>query len=165
MSKTKKELIDDLKSSVKLDPIVSGAKSQTWLNKKVKTALKGRLSSKPVAGRMYIFEYTPKLNYKQLPLYDRFPLIIALEVSNSRVLGLNLHYLPRKTRAKFFEQVLKSGVSTNIRKNSRININISVPKVLYKSYLPKGITSDLIEIDPTEWSTAVNLPTAQFIDR
>lgn len=166
MAKTKKDLLLELKETVKTDPVMSGAKSQSWLNNKVKKILNGSNKSKPLAGRMYIFEYSPKLNAKQLPLYDRFPLVIVLEVTSNKMVGINLHYIPRKQRIKLFEKILNSKVSANnIRKNTKININMKVPPQLIKAYIPKGIKGNLIEIDANEWVTAINLPTAQFIDR
>lgn len=165
MAKTKKEIIEELKQADKKQPVRFGGKSQRWLQGRVKNLVDGEHVQIPKAGRMYIYEYFPISDANKLPVYDRFPLIIALEVSPKLMLGVNLHYLPRKARTKFFIKVLNSGVSANVRRNSRIKLNLNIPSILFKNYLPNRIKGKIIEIPPEEWALAVALPTAQFIDR
>ncbi len=57
------------------------------------------------AGNMYFFGYNPK-NKTNLPFYDAFPLIVALEWKKGYVLGLNLHYLRHYNRAVFLNYLL-----------------------------------------------------------
>ena len=58
--------------------------------------------SAPLPGRMFMYFYDPK-HKKTLPYYDRFPLIFMVEKAERGFYGLNLHYLPHKQRAIFFD--------------------------------------------------------------
>ena len=56
-----------------------------------------RISPKAFIGRMYFYHYDPK--YKDvLPVYDKFPLVIPMEMYSDGFLGLNLHYLDPYSR-------------------------------------------------------------------
>ena len=61
-----------------------------------------RLTSRVMIGRMYHFFYDPK-HKKTLPYYDRFPLIFPFKSVRGGFLGINLHYLPLRLRAKLMD--------------------------------------------------------------
>ena len=69
-----------------------------------------KLRSRPLPGRMFMYFYDPK-HKKTLPYYDRFPLIFMVEKAEGGFYGLNLHYLPPKQRAIFFDRL--TDYSTN----------------------------------------------------
>ena len=60
--------------------------------------------ARPLTGRMFMYFYDPKTK-KEMPYYDRFPLIFMVEKAKGGFYGLNLHYLPPKLRAKFFDRI------------------------------------------------------------
>ena len=56
-------------------------------------------------GRLYCFFYDPKGKH-DLPYYDKFPMVIALEKYPDGFLGLNLHYLPYHYRVAFLTKLM-----------------------------------------------------------
>jgi len=56
---------------------------------------KVRQVNKFILGGLYCFYYNPK-GKTDLPYYDQFPMVLALERYNDGFLGLNFHYLPIK---------------------------------------------------------------------
>ena len=64
-----------------------------------------RVRSKAIWGHMFMFAYDPKLK-EQLPYYDRFPLVLALQPAPGGFLGLNLHYLRPDYRALFLDKLM-----------------------------------------------------------
>jgi hypothetical protein len=62
--------------------------------------------NKPLIGRMFMFLYDPK-GKETLPYYDRFPLILMVGPAKKGFYGLNLHYLPPRARAVFFDRLME----------------------------------------------------------
>lgn len=121
-------------------------------------------------GFMYHFYYDPKLK-KQLPYYDRFPLIIAIKRLPNGFHGLNLHYLPPMQRA-FLLTKLES-IASNKRWNETTKLNISYRilksyakfsefRPCFKRYLIDHVHSGFLFIPASHWDIAVFLPTARF---
>lgn len=153
-----------------------------WLSNKAKTAATmrrkiisttQRVSDYPMPGKMYFYFYDPK--YKAvLPIYDRFPLVLPIEPYNDGFLGLNLHYLAIPARKEllnglikyrnnsFMDERTKIKVSYDLLKNTKY-IGIASPAV--KRYLFSHVESPFVEIVPSEWDKAINLPVAQFVKR
>jgi hypothetical protein len=127
--------------------------------------------NKPLIGRMFMFLYDPK--YKEtLPYYDRFPLILMVGPAKKGFYGLNLHYLPPRQRAIFFDRLMdftnnkKYDESTRFRLsydllNSTAKLRAFAP--CFKHYLTEHVTSKTVEILPNEWEIALFLPTDSFI--
>ena len=67
-----------------------------------------------------MYFYDPK-HKETLPYYDRFPLIIMVGPAPRGFIGLNLHYLPLATRAKFLDALL--GTINNEKYSNKILIN------------------------------------------
>ena len=131
----------------------------------------GRVPNNARPGRMLMFRYDPKLK-SILPYYDKFPLVITLDVRREYMLGLNLHYLPPKQRNLLFSHLLGLVNDITLSDNARI---IATYKMLkgssklrwfkpcIKKYLPEHVKSKAAIIPPEYWTMAVNLPTEQFI--
>lgn len=127
--------------------------------------------NKPLIGRMFMFLYDPK--YKEtLPYYDRFPLILMVGPAKKGFYGLNLHYLPPRQRAIFFDRLMdftnnkKYDETTRFRLsydllNSTAKLRAFAP--CFKHYLTEHVTSKTVEILPNEWEIALFLPTDSFI--
>jgi hypothetical protein len=121
-------------------------------------------------GKMYMFFYKPKMRI-QLPYYDRFPLVIMLDVSKTGFLGLNLHYLPIDLRQKLYYNLLPRATTTEFGPRTRLKIDykyllgktvLRAYKPCVKQYLFKQITGRVAFVPPNEWGVAVHLPTAYF---
>jgi hypothetical protein len=135
---------------------------------------KGRYTKPQDSGRflmggMYFFAYDPKLK-RELPYYDRFPLVIPLKAESDGFLGLNLHYLPMRYRINFMKKLLPLALydGDDIR---RIQITYAMLaatsryrefRPCIKKYLYPHVTSRILKVEPYEWDTAIFLPVHQF---
>ena len=62
----------------------------------------GKQATRPFFGKMNMFIYAPKFA-KKLPYYDTFPLVLPLERYSDGFLGINLHYLHPRLRARLMD--------------------------------------------------------------
>lgn len=122
-------------------------------------------------GRMCMYFYDPKWK-EELPYYDRFPLVIPIEIYKDGFLGLNLHYLPPNRRA-----VLMDALYNRVYKNrhlderKRIMISYQIVKSVsrnrnylpcVKRYLYDHLRSRIYIVDPQDWNIALFLPTERW---
>jgi len=121
-------------------------------------------------GCLYFFYYDPK-GKADMPYYDRFPLVLALEKYPDGFLGLNLHYLPIRYRVAFIGKLLKYATMTpdNEIKRMRVTYDILVAsrrlkefRPCIKRYLSSHIQSKILAVAPNEWEVAIALPLQQF---
>ena len=121
-------------------------------------------------GKMYTFFYDPKLK-ATLPYYDRFPLVIVIGPKEKGFLGLNLHYLPLRLRAKLMNELYNTINNKKFDKTTKMNINYrflqSAIRFRYfapcvKHYLNNHVASNILNIQPTYWDMALMLPTENF---
>lgn len=134
-----------------------------------------KVKQKPLLGRMYMFKYDPKLK-RQLPYYDRFPLIVIADFpeTGDGFYGLNFHYLNPIQRINFFQTLYDSFSSTgeDLKENTRLKLSYNLLKSMtklkafkptFKRYLPKHIKSSAVEIPSPFWEVSIFLPTYKFI--
>jgi hypothetical protein len=132
-----------------------------------------RISASILVGKMFIFAYDAK--YKEvLPVWDRFPLVLPMEMYSDGFLGLNLHYLDPGTRLVLldrlhdfinndkYDNTTRFNMSYNLLKNSR---RYRMIEPCIKRYLYSHIVSSIIYIEPDSWETACFLPTEKFVYR
>ena len=156
--------------------------SQTWLMKKI-AELRNvaqiprgigvenfRKNKRFILGGLYHFYYDPK-GKDDLPYYDRFPLVLALEKYPDGFLGLNLHYLPIKYRVAFLDKLMDYAILNDENEPKRIRITYDILSAskrfkafrpCIKRYLNSHIKSKVITIQPNEWEVAIFLPTQLF---
>jgi hypothetical protein len=129
-----------------------------------------RMQARVLPGHMYMFTYDPKTK-ETLPYWDRFPLIFPYKRVPGGFMGLNLHYLPYRYRALLMDALsgLVSNQSYDETTKIRLSYNVLNQAAKYryfkpcvKHYLDKHVTSRFIYIYPTEWQTALFLPTERF---
>lgn len=122
------------------------------------------------AGKMYFFYYDPKLKV-QLPYYDKFPLVLPIEMYSDGFLGINFHYLPINLRVVLLDKLYdltnndKFDNSTRIQASYQILASASRYKEFrpcLKRYLAPHISSKIVEIEPAEWETAIFLNVQNF---
>ena len=122
-------------------------------------------------GRLYFFFYDPKWK-TDLPYYDIFPLVIPLERKQDGFLGLNFHYLPPLYRAAFMDKLMQFAITNEDNEPKRVRVTydiLSTTRSLrefrpcIKHYLNNHVKSKILTIHPTEWETALFLPTAVFV--
>jgi len=136
------------------------------LQSEAKSQAVGRVSM----GRMYFFAYDPKTK-KELPYYDRFPLIFPFKKAQGGFMGINLHYLPPRLRAKLMDALY--GLVTNKKYDETTRLNLSYRvlngaarfrffKPTVKRYLTSQVKSRFIEVNAEQWDMALFLPVEQF---
>ena len=115
--------------------------------------------SKPTTispGVMAAYFYDPKTK-QQMKYYDRFPLIMCVQMYNNGFLGLNFHYLPPMLRANLMDNLDKAKSL-----NWKALIKIKQIKPTVKRYLWSHISSKVVLIDDDEKNIALFLPTERF---
>ena len=101
-------------------------------------------------------------------------MIFVLELYQDGFLGLNLHYLPHRLRARLYNKLQVLRNTQNMNENTRLRLSYGVIKnaTKYHSALPlirhyktKYIRSRLLEVHPRDWEIALFLPAEQFKKR
>jgi hypothetical protein len=131
---------------------------------------KVRQVNKFILGGLYCFYYNPK-GKMDLPYYDQFPMVLALERYNDGFLGLNFHYLPIKYRVVFLDKLMNFAMMGDAGEIMRMRVTYDILtaskrlklfKPCIKRYLSSYIQSKLLTIQPNEWDIAALLPLQQF---
>jgi len=147
----------------------------------LKTAPKVQLTRVPQVGFMYHFFYDPKMK-KELPYYDRFPLIFPFKrgftrqraIEEGSFLGINLHYLPPQLRARLMDALYTISMDKTFDENTRIRISYEILnkaskfrffKPCVKRYLVNRVRSRFVKINADQWDTALFLPTERFVKK
>lgn len=161
---------DSAKALEKNSGAANNSKSMRWFKETISRSVRSKVASKLMPGRMYAYAYDAK-NKDTLDYWDKFPLIIALSTEGSYVLGLNLHYIPPRARVVFMERLLVFLSKKNF--SDRVKLNVSWDKVknmpgstkMIKLYLKSHMKTAPVEVPPTEWYNAINLPLQQFVSK
>mgnify|MGYP006278756025 CR=1 FL=1 len=131
-----------------------------------------RIAAKAFIGKMYLFNYDPK-GKNTLPIYDRFPLVIPMNLYSDGFLGLNLHYLDPYSRLVLldrlhdfinndkYDDTTKFKLSYDLLNQSRRYSRLI--QDCTKRYLIQHIMSSIIYIEPDNWETAIFLPTEKMV--
>ena len=127
-------------------------------------------------GRMYTFFYNAKTKDK-LPYWDRFPVVIILNLTQDGFTALNLHYIPPRYRVRFLYELYKyvildedDDLSTEemrmrIKMTYELLTGISKLKAYkpcFKRYLTTHVDGRALEITPNYWDSMAMLPLAQW---
>jgi hypothetical protein len=132
---------------------------------------KDRMSSRPLIGGMYMYEYLAKTRDK-LPYYDRLPLIFPFKTVKGGFYGLNMHYLPLPLRAQLMDALYETANNRKYDETTKLRINYQILskaakfeafKPCVKRYLTKQVQSKFMYVYPSEWDIALFLPTERFV--
>lgn len=130
----------------------------------------GHNRNKVVPGGMYMFHYDPK-HKDTLPFYDTFPVIFPIQPTEDGFIGLNLHYLHPRLRARLFDELYKYRSNDKMDKTTKLQISYSILKSTMKNklfepcikrYLSAHCRSSFLYIEPTQWNHAMMLPLQSF---
>ena len=137
-------------------------KSNSWFLEQTKSLLMSSL----------LRSKTPEQKHKEtLPYYDRLPLVLPFNTAKDGFLGLNLHYLPPKLRARLLTMLMEHKTNRTLTEKTRIaatwqtlNSSSKAPYVslCVKHYLTKHMKTGFKVIHPSDWANAVMLPTERF---
>jgi len=112
----------------------------------------------------------PKMK-KELPYYDRFPLVFPIEKAPNGFLGINMHYLPYILRAKLMDALYQLSTNDKFDATTRLDLSYQILKgasrfkpfkPTVKRYLTSHIRSRFLYIQPNEWDIALFLPVERF---
>jgi len=121
-------------------------------------------------GGLYFFYYDPKTK-ADLPYYDRFPLVLVLDIQKDGFLGLNLHYLPIRERIALLDKLMDFAVTDRNNDIQRMHLSYDILnasrrykefKPCLKKYLMNHVQSKILAVQPNEWEIAAWLPIQQF---
>ena len=176
-------LLDKFKSEMSSSRIVPRSKeARAWLADKIsRTRIPSnranvlndakRISAKTFIGRMYFFSYDAK--YKDvLPVWDKFPLVIPIEIYSDGFLGLNLHYLDPYSRLALLDRLQDFINNDKYDDTTRMNLSYDLLaksrryrafEPCVKRYLSTHIMSSIIYIEPESWETALFLPVQKMV--
>lgn len=120
-----------------------------------------------IRGGLYLFKYDPKWK-EELPYYDILPLVLALEISKDRFIGLNVHYLLPERRLELFAKLIRYAPRTskdvyylNVDYNTVKNIT-NIYKPCIKEYLYDHVRTKIVAINRSEWLQIPNVPLREF---
>ena len=167
-----------------MDKKYSPEELQAWLLEKAQSASDPNYARKLImsdershrdssmVGRMYFFKYDPK-GKGYLPKYDKFPLVIPLERRGNSFLGLNLHYLSGGSRSTMLALLMEFANNTKMDNSTRLLLSYNLMKTssaldslsqqCVKKYLFNHVRSKFIEIYPTEFNKAIQLPVENWV--
>lgn len=143
---------------------------ETRVNRQKLLSDSNRSSSTPTIGHMYCYSYNPK-HAKTLPYYDEFPLIFVVERFSGGFLGINLHYVPPRTRIILMEALTDIANNKKYDETTRLMLSyralkqlskFNVVKPCIKKYLFSQVRSKFVKIDANEWDLAIFLPVQKF---
>jgi hypothetical protein len=148
---------------------VTSVNVNQFMNKAKKERVVSNITPNQI-GQMFMFFYDAKLK-KELPYWDKVPLIFPIEIYGDGFLGINLHYLPPMYRAKLMDALYTSISNNKYDDTTRLQISYSIMKGVkkfrffkpcIKRYLNSHVQSKFVSISPTEWDMALMLPTERF---
>jgi len=165
-----------------LDDVVK--KSRSWFEQQVNILTKQGLTPNNVMagdskalvnkiqpGHLYMFVYDPKLK-KELPYYDRFPLVFPYARTPDGFMGLNMHYLPYALRIQLLDNLLIYRSNKRMDETTRLKYSWQVidgvsrfkgARPCIKQYLIGHVRTQFRKVDSSDWGTAMLLPVERFI--
>lgn len=181
MSKqTLKDVFD--RNQFNLDVI--SRKSRSWFDQEVLMMTKQQLTppkilqgkseqltAKVMPGFLYMFLYDPKLK-KELPYYDRFPLVFPFRKTPDGFIGLNMHYLPYQLRIQLLDRLMIYKSNSRMNEATRIKYSwqlidgvsrFAAAKPCVKQYLTGHVRSQFRKVNSSDWATAMLLPVERFV--
>ena len=133
-----------------------------------------RKARRYLEGRMYTFFYDAKTKDK-LPYWDRFPVVLILDLNQTGFTGLNFHYIPPKYRVRLLYELYKYIKLDDDTRDRKMKPHIRMRyemlrgltkmrffKPCFKRYLTTQIEGRALEITPDYWDVMAMLPLADW---
>lgn len=180
----KQATIKDVFEQNKYDLETAVKRSRSWFDRQVQELGKQNLTpakvlngnveqlrNKVIPGHLYMYVYDPKMK-KELPYYDRFPLVFPYAKTPDGFMGLNMHYLPYQLRIQLLDALLvfrnnaRMDETTKIKYSWQLIDGVSRYKAAQpciKQYLTGHVRSPFRQIVSDDWATAMLLPVERFV--
>lgn len=174
------KLLDKLSKKLTATGYAQGSYSASqWLRKeipKLGNVSRGALikdprgTTNPSLGNMFFFFYDAKLK-KELPYWDRFPVVLVIDLYDDGFLGLNFHYLPVRVRVALLDALLETANNDKMDQTTRMTATYSMLKGVaryeafapcIKRYLASHVQSQMLPIPANQWEMACMLPVEKF---
>jgi hypothetical protein len=135
-----------------------------------RTTEREKFKNKFLLGHCYLFYYDPK-HKDTLPYYDRVPLVFPIAKAKGGFLGINLHYLPLRLRAKLMDSLYTTINNEKFDETTKLKATYSILssaakfkefKPTIKHYLLDHVRSRFMHVSATEWDIALFLGVAKF---
>jgi hypothetical protein len=182
MSKTSPTL-QEIFDSNRYDLGEAAKRSRSWYSQQVSLLSKqgltpqkmmkadvGAMSASVIPGRLYMFFYDPKMK-KELPYYDRFPLVFPFSKVEGGFLGLNMHYLPYPLRVQLLDRLMVFANNTRMDQTTRLKYSwqmidgisrYAAAQPCVKHYLMDHVRSPFKQVFSKDWATAMLMPVERF---
>jgi len=127
---------------------------------------KSRNAVRKLRGQVLLFRYKP--SNSKIKFYDRYPVVIVLEITGNHIIGLNLHYVPPLDRIKLIlmmNALLFDQKEQNLQK-TRLKIFSLLNKKIFAKYMGTAVNKYTVKnivgkpklTNPKEWSYLAFLP-------
>jgi len=166
----------DLPTSIRksrglFDSQVTLMTKQNIIPHKVIGAVPEDLTTTLIPGNLYLYGYDPKMK-KELPYYDRFPLVFPFRKTQDGFIGLNMHYLPYHLRIALLDKLMVFRSNNRMDETTRLKyswatidgiskFNAAIPCV--KQYLTGHVKTQFRKVSSEDWVTAMMLPVERFV--
>ena len=131
-----------------------------------------KFATAPQIGKLYIASYSAKYALT-LEYWDKTPLFMPISYSEKgNIIGINFHYLPPKVRQSLLVQLMKYASNKKLDDTTKLRLSytmltaaskLKVVQPTIHSYIPGRFKSKIVEIPANLWSTAMILPTQNFV--
>lgn len=138
---------------------------------KVLSGNQDQLVTKIQPGHLYMFLYDPKMK-KELPYYDRFPLVFPYAKTADGFIGLNMHYLPYPLRVELLDTLLTFRSNNRMDETTRLKYSWALidgisrykaAQPCIKQYLSGHVRTQFRKVNSSDWATAMLLPVERFV--
>ena len=168
----------------KYDLATTVRKSKGWFEQQVTLLTKQQLTpakvlngnadhlvNKIIPGHLYMYGYDPK-GKKDLPYFDRFPLVFPFSKTPDGFMGLNMHYLPYQLRIRLLDALLMFKSNSRMDETTRLKYSwqfingvstFAAAQPCVKQYLRGHVRTQFRQIPADDWATAMLLPVERFI--
>ena len=180
----KKQPMLDVFEQNKYDLMTAVKRSRSWFDKQVASMAKqqptpnkvlqgnpDQLVTRIMPGHLYMFAYDPKLK-KELPYYDRFPLVFPFSKTPDGFIGLNMHYLPYQLRIALLDNLLVFKSNNRLDETTKLKYSWQVldgvsrykaAQPCVKQYLIGHVRTQFRQVEAKDWATAMLLPVERFV--
>lgn len=176
--------IKDVFEKNQYDLATAVKKSSGWFNQQVTLLTKQNITPQKVLsgnqdqivtkiqpGHLYMFMYDPKLK-KELPYYDRFPLVFPYAKTPDGFMGLNMHYLPYALRIQLLDALMVFKTNNRMDETTRLKYSWALidgisrykaAQPCIKQYLSGHVRTQFRQVNSSDWATAMLLPVERFV--
>lgn len=128
------------------------------------------LKSQIMLGHMFMFTYEPK-GKDTLEYYDEFPLVFPIDDYSDGFLGINMHYLDPRDRARLMDGLYDTVSDENYDEKTKLKLTYEILKGVskysyfrpcIKRYLNSNVKSQFLKVESAEWDNVLFLPTERF---